>query len=176
MDQDVEFTEYAQARQHYLLRTAYLLCGDSNSAQDLAQEALTNLCKAWPRVRRADSVEAYARRTLINAYFSHQRKLRRDREARVALARQPQTYGSPDQTELRLELLAALDQLGERSRAVLVLRFWDDLTIHDTATALGCTVGTVKSQTSRALARLREVLGEDRFDTGSTAHTATKGH
>jgi RNA polymerase sigma-70 factor (sigma-E family) len=155
-----EFAEYAQARQGHLLRTAYLLCGDPHLAQDLAQETLTNLCRFWSRASRADSVDAYARRMLVNAYLTNQRKLKRERDTHVALALDappPRADGS----DLRIELLAALEQLGKRGRAVLVLRFWEDLSVEATAVALDCSVGTVKSQTSRSLVRLREVLGSD---------------
>lgn len=158
-----EFAEYAQARQGHLLRTAYLLCGDPHQAQDLAQEMLTNLYRFWSRAGKADSVDAYARRMLVNAYLTHRRKLKRERDTHLALA-----LGTPppaaDESELRLGLLAALEQLGKRGRAVLVLRFWEDLSVEAIAAALGCSVGTVKSQTSRSLVRLREVLGSDWAD------------
>lgn len=160
MHRSTEFAEYAQARQSHLLRTAYLLCGDPHQAQDLAQDALTNLCRYWSRASRADSVDAYARRILVNAFLANQRKLKRERDAHLALA-----LGTPppplDESDLRFELLAALERLGKRGRAVLVLRFWEDLSVEATAAALGCSVGTVKSQTSRSLVRLREVLGSD---------------
>jgi RNA polymerase sigma-70 factor (sigma-E family) len=160
MQRRTEFAEYAQARQGHLLRTAYLLCGDPHQAQDLAQEALTNLCRFWSRASRADSVDAYARRVLVNAYLANERKLKRERDTHIALALDappPRT----DDSELRLELVAGLAQLGKRGRAVLVLRFWEDLSVEATAAVLSCSVGTVKSQTSRSLVRLREVLGAD---------------
>jgi RNA polymerase sigma-70 factor (sigma-E family) len=175
---EAEFAEYAAARQHHLLRTAFLLCGDQTGAQDLAQETLTSLCRVWPRVRRMDAVDAYARRTLINTFFRQQRKLSRDRAARQALlADQTRAVGSTsEEAELRLELLAALDRLGNRSRAVLVLRYWDDMSVQDTADALGCSVGTVKSQTSRALVRLRELLGDSWRGGAPLAHDESKGN
>jgi RNA polymerase sigma-70 factor (sigma-E family) len=175
MQREAEFAEYAAARQHHLVRTAFLLCGDHSVAQDLAQEALANLCRAWPRAHRADSVDAYARRTLINAYLRHQRKLGRDRAAHQALANQNRSPETSENTELRLYLLAALDQLAARSRAVLVLRYWDDLSVQETATTLGCSVGTVKSQTSRALSRLRELLDGDLPGTAVSTHDDSKG-
>jgi RNA polymerase sigma-70 factor (sigma-E family) len=161
-----EFTEYAVARQSHLLRTAYLLCGDWHGAQDLTQTALLNLCKAWPRARRADSVDAYAHRTLTNAYLRGQRRLRREREIRAAALAGADRLGRPDhdRPEERLALLAALDQLGARARAVVVLRFWEDLSVEATAAALGCSTGNVKSQSSRALARLRVLLGDSFSD------------
>jgi RNA polymerase sigma-70 factor (sigma-E family) len=175
MEDEDEFAAYAAARQHHLLRTAFLLCGDPVSAQDLAQEALTNLCRAWKRARRADSVDACARRTLINAYLRHRRKLGRDREAQRALVGEARAQGGAEQAEQRLALLAALDRLGKRSRAVLVLRYWEDMSVQQTADVLGCSVGTVKSQTSRALARLRDLLGPEWLGATPLADSEPKG-
>ena len=159
-----EFTEYAAARQNHLLRTAYLLSGDWHGAQDLTQTALLNLCKAWNRARRADSVDAYAQKTLINAFIRGQRRLRREREVRAAALSRSERLcptDDPDRPETRLTLLSALDQLSARARAVVVLRYWEDLSVEATAAALGCSTGNVKSQSSRALARLRELLGDE---------------
>lgn len=170
MDRIDEFTEFARARQFSLLRTAYLLCGNPNGAEDLVQEALTSLCRHWNRARKADSVDAYAHRTLVNAYLTDRRKLGRERTTHIALAQAGElpvdavgplrTADQAAQADLRLDLLSALEQLGRRSRAVLVLRYWEDLSVEGTAAALGCSAGTVKSQCARALARLRELLGE----------------
>jgi len=163
-----EFTEYAGARQSHLMRTAYLLCGDWHGAQDLTQTALLSLCKAWNRAKRADSVDAYAQKTLINAYVRSQRKLRREREVRTAALsgtdRLTADAHDPDRPATRLALLAALDQLTARARAVVVLRYWEDLSVEATAAVLGCSTGTVKSQSSRALARLRVLLRDDFSD------------
>ena len=159
-----EFTEYAAARQNHLLRTAYLLCGDWHGAQDLTQTALLSLCKAWNRAKRADSVDAYAHKTLINAFIRSQRRLRREREVRAAAlsgADRLTPAHDPDRPETRLALLSALDQLPARARAVVVLRYWEDLSVEATAAALSCSTGNVKSQSSRALARLRVLLGDE---------------
>ena len=173
-----EFTEYAAARQNHLLRTAYLLCGDWHGAQDLTQTALLNLCKAWNRAKHADSIDAYAHKTLINVFIRSRRKLRRESELRAAalsgtsrLAAAP----DPDRPENRLALLAALDELPVRARAVVVLRYWEDLSVEDTATALGCSTGNVKSQSSRALARLRVLLGDEFPAYDRDRATAPKG-
>ena len=163
MDHLDEFTVFAQARQGHMRRLAFLLCGNWDDAQDLAQTALLNLCLHWNRVRRADAVDAYAHKVLIHAYLSDSKKRRRDQlratdftvKAERDLSSRP-----PEQPELRMTLLAALDELAPRGRAVLVLRFWEDLSVEATAAALGCSTGNVKSQTSRALARLREILGD----------------
>jgi RNA polymerase sigma-70 factor (sigma-E family) len=167
MDGTDEFATFARAQQGRLRRLAFLLCGDWHDAQDLAQTALLNLCLHWNRVRRADAVDAYAHKVLIHAYLSDRKKYQRDRARATdfgANAVRDFTSRPPEQPELRMMLLAALDKLAPRGRAVLVLRFWEDLSVEATAAALGCSTGNVKSQTSRALARLREVLGDSLMD------------
>ena len=161
-----DFTTYAQARQAHMRRLAFLLCGDWHDAQDLAQTALMNLCRSWRRAQRADNVDAYAHQTVVRAYLSQRRKQLRQqqRTAEYALAHARAFSGSTEQPELRLTLLAALAQLPPRGRAVLVLRFWEDLSVEATAAALDCSTGNVKSLTSRTLARLREVLGDSLFE------------
>ena len=163
-----DFTEFAQARQKHLMRTAYLLSGNKQAAEDLTQTALLNLCRAWVRVQRADSIDSYAHRVLINAFLSQQRKAERERKAYRNQASDPSTAerseGRSQDTDLRLTLLGALDQLPPKARAVVVLRFWEDLSVEATAAALGCSQGNVKSQSSRALAKLRTLLGDSCFD------------
>lgn len=154
MQRDEEFAEFAGARQQRMYRQAYLLCGDPEHAQDLVQSTLLKLYRAWPRVSRAQYVDAYSRKTLVRTYLDAQRKWRRERDAH-RLPDPPMSAGSAD---LRITLLAALAELPARARAVVVLRYWDDLSIEQTAEALGCSVGTVKGQSSRALAVLRDRL------------------
>ena len=159
-----DFTEFAQARQRHLMRTAYLLCGNRQAAQDLTQTALLDLCRAWRRVRRVDDVDAYSHRVLINAYRTALRKAGRERKAlwdKAWEAGTSEAATAPDHSVgLRLTLLAALDRLPPKARAVVVLRYWEDLSVEATAAALECSTGTVKSQSSRALARLRTLLGD----------------
>ncbi|WP_194898878.1 SigE family RNA polymerase sigma factor [Catenulispora pinisilvae] len=159
-----EFADYAAARQSHLKRTAFLLCGDWHEAQDLTQTALLNLCKAWHRAKRADSIDAYAQKTLINAFLGGRRKRSRERAAQAAVAVTTSPFAREDQPDLRLALLAGLAALPPRGRAVVVLRFWADFSIEDTAAALGCSTGNVKSHSSRALAKLRELLGDSLAD------------
>jgi len=164
MEQTAEFTAFAQARQGHLRRVAFLLCGDWHDAQDLTQTALLNLCRFWKRAKKSDSVDAYAHTVLVNAYLTQRRRRRRDHERALDFTR----HATPDQytahhPELRLTLLAALAQLAPRGRAVLVLRYWEDMSVEATAAVLGCSAGNVKSQSSRALARLREILGDTLF-------------
>lgn len=166
MDRLDEFTEFAQARQAHLRRLAFLMCGDWHTAQDLTQTALLNLCRHWNRARRSDSVEAYAHRVLVNAHLGQKRKHLREQERAAAFVRDGLlTYphhraASVELPELRMTLLAALAQLAPGTRTVLVLRYWEDLSVEATAQALKCSTGNVKSQSSRGLAKLRELLGD----------------
>jgi RNA polymerase sigma-70 factor (sigma-E family) len=148
-----------------LMRTAYLLSGDRGHAEDLVQATLLRTARRWPRARRQP--EAYARRVLVNLAKDRWRSLRRrvDEVAVVAEPVVPEDAGEVRVLE-RERLLAAIRQLPAGQRAVLVLRFFDDLSVADTAAALDCSEGTVKSQTARALDRMRSVL-----DTSMTERT-----
>jgi RNA polymerase sigma-70 factor (sigma-E family) len=155
---DDDFIAYYNARAGQLRTTAYLLCGDWHLAQDLAQLTFTKLYRAWHRVDRHDSLDQYARRVLMRAYLDERRRpWRREVPAEsIDWALAANNGGSPDD---RVVLKAALSHLARRQRAVLVLRFWVDLSVEQTADVLGCSTGTVKSQTSDGLANLRRVLG-----------------
>lgn len=148
-----EFREFTEARQAQLRRSAYLLCGDWHQAQDLTQTALMKLYAAWGRVRRDGNVEAYARTILTRAFIDQYRK-GRWREEPVEDVPEPPS-AEPATPELRLLMQSALMELPPRYRAVLVLRFWEDWSVEQTAAALRVTPGTVKSQSARGLARLR---------------------
>ncbi|KPI19716.1 RNA polymerase, sigma-24 subunit, RpoE, ECF subfamily [Actinobacteria bacterium OK074] len=153
-----EFREFAMARQSQLRRSAYLLCGDWHQAQDLTQTALMKLYAAWGRVRRDDNVEAYAR-TILTRVFIDQYRRRRLREEPLDDVPDLPTV-EPHAPELRLVMQSALMQLPPRYRAVLVLRFWEDWSVEQTAAALRVTPGTVKSQSARGLTRLRRIVEE----------------
>ncbi|MDI2126027.1 SigE family RNA polymerase sigma factor [Yinghuangia seranimata] len=155
------FTDFVEAIAGRLRRTAYLLCGDWHLAEDLMQIALEKVYVAWRKVERTGNPEAYAKRVLVNAYL--------DRRRRKSFAEVPgvepvdlEFSPAPDRgdADLRLTLLAALRELGPRDRAVLILRYWDDYSIEDTAELLGVSVSAVKSTGSRGLARLRDRLGD----------------
>lgn len=152
------FSAWARERQLGLLRTAYLLTGDHQRAEDLVQEALTKVALRWRRL--ADSnPDAYARRVLVNDNISWWRR-RRDE---VTLEVGDRAAAGPlesEYAERRLLILDALARLTPRQRAVVVLRYYDDLTTDATAEALGVSIGTVKSQTHLALRRLREAAPE----------------
>jgi RNA polymerase sigma-70 factor (sigma-E family) len=151
---DEEFDGFMRGRWPAMVRLAYALTGDAGHAEDVAQAAFARAYASWGRVRRAGDPDAYVRRIVINEHRSRFRKRRVAEELRGDLA---DTLGGPSQPgpEDRGELLDALDRLGPRQRAVIVLRYWLDLSEAETAAALGCSVGTVKSQASRALATLR---------------------
>lgn len=150
-----DFREFVTARWSGLLRTAYLLTGDRARAEDLVQSALVRAHRHWPAVRREGTAEAYVRKIMVNLNTDWWRRLG-SRERRVESV--PDSRHAVDAYaafELRDELWAALQQLPTRMRAALVLRFFEDLSEAETAAVLGCSVGTVKSQCSRGLARLR---------------------
>ena len=153
-DIDGEFQAYMAARWPVLVRTAFLLTGDRFLAEDLAQTALTRVYASWRRVRRADDVDAYVRRVLVNANAGRFRK-RRVAEQLVAVPADGRSHVPHEPIAQRSALMAALAELPVRQRAVVVLRYWEDLPEREVAAVLGCSVGTVKSQASKALARLR---------------------
>lgn len=159
-DRDADFTAYLQARQAALLRTAYLLTGDQHQAEDLVQTAFAKLYLAWDRVRDRESVDAYVRRILVNEHNSLWRRAwKRNERATDVLPEVPVTDAYDDGTSTAL--WAAVQTLPRKARAVLVLRYYEQLTEAETADVLGISIGTVKSQTSRALAALRTDLREE---------------
>jgi RNA polymerase sigma-70 factor (sigma-E family) len=160
MDQSVEgqFTEFVAVRGPALLRAAYALTGDEHAAHDLVQAALAKAFVRWPSIRT--SPEHYARQIMYNSHISAWRKTRR-REVPVPVVPERATTEDADNaTALRLSLRDALLALPPRQRAIVVLRFLDDVSVEETARILGCRVGTVGSQTSRALAKLRVLVKE----------------
>jgi RNA polymerase sigma-70 factor (sigma-E family) len=152
---DEEFDGFMRGRWPAMVRLAYALTGDPGHAEDLAQTAFARAYASWGRVRRAGDPDAYVRRIVINAHRSRFRRHRVAEELRGDLTDTAVGASQPG-PEGRSELLDALDRLGPRQRAVVVLRYWLDLSEAETAAALGCSVGTVKSQASRALATLRK--------------------
>lgn len=153
---DAEFTAFVHAQGTSLSRAAYYLCGDEHRAQDLVQVALTKTYVAWSTARRTNPY-SYARRVLVNSNIDSWRR-RRWREAPaddLAVHPGPSVPDLTGQVADRQLLVAALLALTPRERAVLVLRFYEDLSERDTAQVLDVGVGTVKSTSSRALAKLR---------------------
>lgn len=154
------FAEFASARSGALFRTAYAVVGDHQLAQDLLQESLVKAYVAWPRLRDVSKAEAYVRRTIVTTAISWRRRrsfserpVEHFPEGRAA----DQSDRLADQDDLWVHVLA----LPPKQRAALVLRYYEDLSEADTASLLGCSVGTVKSQVSVALGKLRESVGPD---------------
>lgn len=149
-----EFDDFIRARHAVLLRFAHVLSGDPHQAADLVQDALERTGLAWRRLR-SDDPEAYVRRVIVNTYINGVRRRRRER----LTDRPPETaYADPQTRDEALWRL--LGTLPRRQRAVVVLRFYADLSERDISVLLGCTVGTVKSTSSRALAKLRVALSQ----------------
>jgi RNA polymerase sigma-70 factor (sigma-E family) len=159
-NRDDGFTAYVANRRAHLYRTAYLLCGDPHRAEDIVQTALAKLYVAWPRAVKADSVDAYVRRVIINSHLDeHRRPWRRESPVEdERLDRAAPTGVSPEDSDA---LWAALRKLGPKQRRVVVLRHYWGLSVEETAADLGVSPGTVKSQTSAALERLRATLMTD---------------
>lgn len=159
-EMEEEFREFVAARSAALLRTAYLLAGDWATAEDLLQTALTKTYLAWKRLGEIEAVEPYARRVLVNTATSWwRRRWHGERPTEILPER-----AAPDQIDEQLErdaLWRHVKALPARQRAVLVLRFYEDLTEAQTAALLDISTGTVKSQTSRALNTLRQRLGAE---------------
>lgn len=154
---DGDFTEFVHASWPGLYRTAYLLLGDRGLAEDLAQTALAKTYGAWSRIDDRAAAPAYARRTLVNTATSWFRKKGWSNELPTDVLPES-AYASDPST--RPAVVDALRQLPPRQRAVVVLRYYEDLSVAETADALGCSPGTVKSQTSEAFAKLRVLLGD----------------
>jgi RNA polymerase sigma-70 factor (sigma-E family) len=157
-ERDEQFHSFVLTRRAWLLRTATLLtAGDDHLAEDLVQSTLTKLYVAWPAFRRTRNPDGYVRRMLVNAMTDERRRLWRRRERSMAdVPDRPRA--EPARDEVGDGLRRALRDLPPRMRAAVVFRYFYDLDIAETADALGCSEGTVKSQTARALDRLRAVL------------------
>jgi RNA polymerase sigma-70 factor (sigma-E family) len=155
---DGAFAEYYATRAEMMRGTAYLLCGDWHRAEDLVQTAFTSLYQAWGRVSRHEALDGYLRQIIVHGYLDQRRRgwWRRERVTGTL----PDRPGVEAAHEDRLVLLRALERLPPRQRAVLVLRYWEDLPISEVALALDCSDGTVKSQAARGLANLRDLLPE----------------
>lgn len=162
-ERDKAFVEFVEAATPSLRRTAYLIGGDRHKADDVVQETLYKVYLAWPKVQRAGNPLAYARRMLVNvAYDGGRRPWRRE----VTIAEVPEDPGPTGDFAAghaeRDEVLEALRALGPRQRACLVLRYYEDLSVEQTAEILGCSEGTVRSQASRGLEALRKAIDQRR--------------
>jgi RNA polymerase sigma-70 factor (sigma-E family) len=159
MKRDNDFVAFAQSCAPSLRRTAYLLCRDWHLAEDLTQTALARLYVVWARIDWSYSPEAYVRRILYREFLRHRGR----RQARDVITATPPDGGTEASPDLRMTMLDALSHLPPRDRAIIVLRYWEDQSIETVAETLGVKTGVVKSQCMRSLAKLRTLLGEDRF-------------
>jgi RNA polymerase sigma-70 factor (sigma-E family) len=151
-----DFARFVEAREQALRRTAWLLTGDWGLAEDLVQTALARAWPRWERINRRDDPEVYVRRVIVNTWRTWSRRRWRGEKASSAVADAPAGGDVAAEVAMRLALRDALAALTGRQRAVLVLRVYDDLSEAQVADMLSCSVGTVKSTMSRALARLRD--------------------
>jgi RNA polymerase sigma-70 factor (sigma-E family) len=158
-EEDRDYVEYVSAAFDRLRRTAYLLCGDGHRADDIVQATLVSLYLHWKRVRKVENLDGYVHRILVRRYIDE----RRAAWAKVLLAWRDTSVPAPAgrSVEDTHAVSDALATLTRGQRAVLVLRYFCDMSVQETAAALGCSAGTVKSQTARGLAALRDLLGEE---------------
>ena len=166
------FSEFVEARSSALFRTAYLMVGDHQLAQDLLQEALVKTLLAWPRLRDRSNVDAYTRRIIVTTSISWRRRRSFHERPTGAL---PERV-DPDPVEAVVThdaVIAALLTVPPRQRAAIVLRYYQDLTEAQTAEVMGCSVGAVKSQVAAGLARLRAELGRSFDETLTSERRAT---
>jgi RNA polymerase sigma-70 factor (sigma-E family) len=152
-----EFLVYVRGRAGALRRSAYLLCGDAHQADDLVQETLIAVYSHWARVSQADNMDAYVQRILVRTFINERR--RGWWKVRLFGAAAPEEAQRSAGLEEREVLRAALSRLTANQQAVLVLRYLCDRSVAEVAVLLGCSEGTVKSQTSHALTALRKILG-----------------
>jgi RNA polymerase sigma-70 factor (sigma-E family) len=156
---DEEFTAFATAALPHLRRTAYLMCGNWHHAEDAAQEALIRVYRSWRRVERREGLLAYARSTTVRILIDQSRRPWR-REKSIETPESDATVDPTAEVDERESMVRALSSLSPGRRACVVLRYYHDLSVAETARALGCSEGTVKSQTSDALKALRPLVGE----------------
>jgi len=176
--EEEQFSAYFSARFHQARRLAYLLCGDWHRADDLAQLAFVRVASSWHRIRDHNALDAYLRTCLMRSFLTEQRRAWRRRE--TVTADLPEVSTGDDSAEAvanRVAVMRALAQVPPRQRAVLVCRYYDGLDVAATARVLGCTVGTVKSQSARGLAALRVALGgpDERAQVGGPEERALAG-
>jgi RNA polymerase sigma-70 factor (sigma-E family) len=152
---DQQLADYVSARWPALVRYATVVCGDAAEGEELAQAALVRVASRWWLLRDRDNIDAYVRKAIVRGHLNLRQRLR-DREERVAEPPQVHVVDASDGIGRGVDIRRALASLPPRQRAVLALRYLDDLSEAQAADVLGCSVGTVKSQASKALARLRE--------------------
>ncbi|KOT95407.1 RNA polymerase [Streptomyces sp. NRRL F-4707] len=150
--------DFVRDRRLALFRSAFLMCGNRDEAEDLVQTTLVKVVLGWRRLRRLDNVEAYARKTLFNTFIEGRRRFWRREHA---YGEMPDRAAPESDSETGMVVRAALARLTPRQRAVLVLRYWEDQSVEATAAVLGMRENTVKSHTARGLAALRAQVGKE---------------
>ncbi|MFB8031188.1 SigE family RNA polymerase sigma factor [Streptomyces sp. NPDC056465] len=158
IDDDAALHAFVEGRRTALFRSAYLLCGDRHEAEDLVQTTLVKVVLGGKRHGRLDNIEAYARKTLVNTHIAARRRFWRREHPYGDM---PDRAGDQADSDTGLVVRAALARLTARQRAVLVLRYWEDMSVEATAELLGMRENTVKSHTARGLAALRAELTAD---------------
>jgi RNA polymerase sigma-70 factor (sigma-E family) len=158
-DADTDYADFVRGRTAALLRAAFVLTGDQGLAEDLVQSALARTHLAWNRLSEHGNAEAYTRKVMYHLQVDWWRR-KRVAEALPGVVPERPSGDSTDAVLLRVSVARALQQLTPRQRAVITLRFFDDQTESDAAIVLGCSVGTVKSQTAKALAKLKRLCPE----------------
>lgn len=161
-----QFRQFARDQAGPLRRSAFLLCGDWHLAADLVQTTLIKMHGAWPRINRRHQPVSYARKTLLRCWLNERRRpWRRSEQRNGEVPESADPAADPvishERAASRDELFRALAAVAPRQRAVLVLRFFESLSVAETAEALGCSEGTVKSQTARGLAAMKAALGSE---------------
>src|SRR6476659_8632261 len=155
---ETTFESFVASTGNQTFRTALLLCGDWHLAEDLTQSTYAKVFASWAKVRRADNPLAYLRTVLMNTYLSHRRLRRRSETPFATLPDRALPRTDPS---TRMALLDGLRSLPHTDRAVLVLRYWEDRSVAQTAQDLGLSEGAVRTRTTRAAQRLRDVLDAD---------------
>ncbi|MGV9241153.1 SigE family RNA polymerase sigma factor [Streptomyces nigra] len=154
-----EYARFAAARAGHLYRSACLLtAGDTHLAEDLVQETLGRIYVRWGRMSRVDNPAGYAQTVLTRAFLAHQRRRSSTERATGAI---PDRAAADGDLPLRLTLLQALARLPAKDRAVVVLRYWEDRSVEETADVMNASSAAVRTRCTRALGRLRELLGEE---------------
>jgi RNA polymerase sigma-70 factor (sigma-E family) len=151
-----EFTVFAASIRKRLHREAYRLCGDWHEAEDLVQLTLYRVYRRWEQLTRHEELSAYTRQALLRAYHSERRRLRWKCE--ISQDELPELRSVDPNIDNRITMINSVRRLAPRQRAVVILRFWEDLSVEQAAAILGCSTGTVTSQTHRALNTLRHIL------------------
>lgn len=159
MSWDAEFTHHFDRCADSMRFTAFLLCGNHHEAEDLVQSAFLKFYLAGPGLAHREGLDAYVRQIVVRTFLAERRRVRWKREKLTDVL--PEVPVAEALSEEKLVLWQALAAVPARQRAVLVLRYWHDLGVEETAAALGCSVGTVKSNTSRGLKALRQRLGPE---------------